>query len=469
MFSTLRCSINSKGKESIIDCSHRSANEENAGIHHTACEYCRVKKVIAISLAPRAQVIDTDSGLQLRCSGEKPCKRCAEKGFDCRYRTMPKSKRRRAATRAQKPVGARGGNNSSTLLTTESTDAESRLPPEEQHFIKGSASVNDDYIIYDLSSFDTNTPPDGANEGLIEGRNDVSRHFLDYDTMLDLYDLQTTSGSSDTLWPPMLSPSLDLITVEQDTSTMPPLSDDFTSKKDCDTTNTHVLDPKITTSAGQFQDISKPSHSGPNETDSISAISGEDSEATRFSLLSPISNGPISRPRTNHGTIDLESCIPQNLNQSCQCLEKASRLMEVWEARRYDSQNITIDSLLELQRQTSQLSHSVLACDYCSTRSSAMMLPLMLCEKLVCSSEHYNEPHLFAGVGKGRLGEFDIRTTQEWAHVVRALAKLQWKATRELIQRYRAVAQSAGWQTQLAILINIEERFHAIVQSEGGP
>ncbi|PVH91220.1 hypothetical protein DM02DRAFT_706305 [Periconia macrospinosa] len=442
MFSTLRCTINNKGKEGIIDCNHRPANEENGGIHHTACEYCRSKK--------------------LRCSGETPCKRCAAKGFDCQYPVMPKGRKRKAATTVQKPTGRGGSSASSTTSAAEPREVEAGSRAEEKQSVEGGASTNDEITLYNLAPLDHHTP-EGTIEALTEGQNGTSQNFTEYDPMLDLYDLGTTTEFSDQLWPPLLSPSMDFICLDQDLPPLPSLNDDTAATKEGTLATTVSLEETMIIPEDMKKDNSKSCISILND---LEGFQGERTEIDRFSLLCPLSSASPTRPRTNHGLAALTSPLPKNLGQACQCLETSSKLMEVWEAHRHDSQNITIDCLLELQRQTAQLSYSVLACEYCSTRSSAMMLPLMLCEKLVCSSEHYNRPHLFAGVGKGKVGEYEICTSQEWAHIMRTLATLQWKATRELIQRYRMVAHSAGWQTQLAILANIEERFHSIVQSE---
>ncbi|KAF2677438.1 hypothetical protein K458DRAFT_395935 [Lentithecium fluviatile CBS 122367] len=442
MFSTLRCNTTS-GKDGFIDYSHRPASDEGIGIHHTACEHCRSKK--------------------LRCSGDTPCKRCAAKAINCQYPTTPKGRRRRA-TGTQKPA-AGGAGTTSTLPAAEPwREAESQSAVDQEPLTAGSAGAHDSSTLFSLHSNDTQTP-DGVAGGLLDDQNDNSQHLLlEYDKMLDFDDLGTPEEFADHLWPPLLSPSLEFASSNHDLFTLQSLTDDASTRKEGTTTGTNPFFGPTGRSSGARERDPMAGITCANARDDIRA---KDNEVPRLSLLSSASTAPLCRTPTNHTGIALSSPLPKTLNQACQCLEQSSKLVEAWEGRRHDWEHTAIDSLLNLQRQTAQQCNLVLTCEYCSTRSSSLMLPLMLCEKLVCSFEHYNESYLFAGAGKGKLGDFEIQTPQEWAHVMRMLATLQSKATRDLIRRYRVVALSAGWQTQLSILVNIEERFHSIVQSHG--
>jgi hypothetical protein len=334
---------------------------------------------------------------------------------------------------------------------------------EQEPMVVGSASTNNSFTFFNLSSLDTHTSPEDAFDGLVDGQNDPSQ-LMEYDPMLDFDDLGMTVEFSEHLCPSVFSPSVDLMSLDQEHTTMMP-----TLNKPTSVTEETIAPNSISlgaTSRGLEKTLNHGPIAGVLGLDDPNAAQDKNAELARYSLLSPASSASSSRPGMNHRVISMASSRPKQSGQPCQCLETSSRLMEVWEGRRHDGANTSIDGLLVLQRQTIQQGHSVLACECCSIKSSSMMLPLMLCKKLVLSLEQCNEPYLLTGAGKGKVGDFDIRTGQEWAQLMRALTALQSNAMRELIQRFRIIAQSAGWQTQLAILVKIEERFHSTVRNQ---
>ncbi|KAL5425803.1 hypothetical protein PMIN07_011419 [Paraphaeosphaeria minitans] len=440
MFSTLRCN-STKGKEGIIDYSHRPASDEGSGIHHTACEHCRCKK--------------------LRCSGKTPCERCSSKGIDCQYPTMPKGRRRRAVAGVQKPA-AGGGSTTSASAATDPLTPSSHNPVRQEPMGSPSAGTNHSSTFFNLSSLDTHASPEDAFDGLVDGENDPSQ-LMEYDSMLDFGDAGMAVGFSEHLLPSVFSPSVDMMSLDQELTTLPTLNEHASAREG-------NIAPDSISPGATSRALGKPPNHGPL----LGVLGAQDPDAThnkidalaRYSLISPASSASSGRPSTNQGVIPMASSPPKHCGQPCECLEASSRIMEVWEGRRHDGANASIDGLLVLQRQTIQQGHSVLACECCSIKSSSMMLPLMLCEKLVLSLEQCSEPYLLTGAGKGKVGDFEVRTGQEWAQLMRALAALQSNAARELIQRFRMIAQSAGWQTQLAILVKIEERFHSAVRNQ---
>ncbi|KAL1607610.1 hypothetical protein SLS60_002544 [Paraconiothyrium brasiliense] len=372
---------------------------------------------------------------------------------------MPKGRRRRTVG-VQKPAAGGAATTSASAATDPRTPG-SHTPMGQESMAPRNVPLNNNFLFFNLSSTDAHTSPEDAFEGLVDGQNDPSQ-LIEYDPMSDFDDLGMTVEFSEHLLPSVFSPSVDLMSLDQEHTTLPTLNE-HTSATEA------IIAPNCTTHSTTSEELEKIPKNG-----SITAAPGaDDADATqdkitdlaRYTLLTPASSASSSRPGTKHGAISLTSALPKHVGQRCQCLETSSRLMEVWEGHQQNRSNNSIDSLLVLQRQTIQQGHSVLACEFCSIKSSSMMLPLMLCEKLVLSLQ-CNEPYFRTGAGKGKVGNFEVRTGQEWAELMRALSALQSNATSELIQRFRMIAQSAGWQTQLAILVKIEERFHSTVRNQ---
>lgn len=328
---------------------------------------------------------------------------------------------------------------------------------EQEPTAAGSASPNNSFTFFNLNSLDTRMSQEDAFDGPVDGQNDPSQ-LMEYDPMLDFDNLGMTVEFSEHLWPSVFSPPVDMMSLDQEHTTLPMLN-----KHNSVTEETIVPNsiPLGATSKELENTLNQGPITGVPGADDPNATQDEIAELARYSLLSPASSSSSSRPGTNHGVNSIASSLPKYSGKPCQCLEISSRLMELWEGRRHEGANVSIDGLLVLQRQTIQQGHSVLACECCSIKSSSMMLPLMLCEKLVLSLEQCKEPDLLTGAREGKIGVFDVRTGQEWAQIMRALTVLQSNAMRELIQRFKTIAQSAGWQTQLSILVKIEERYRS--------
>lgn len=203
-----------------------------------------------------------------------------------------------------------------------------------------------------------------------------------------------------------------------------------------------------------------------------------------------------------------------NQNSStCHCFETASTLLERWETRKHDS----LDGLLKFQKATVYQLGSFLACQRCSTLSAFMMLPLLMCEKLISSSPlvqelcSHTEPSrcqelckaitTLAGsqsaaatpasirstdsglrgnnnnnltssnsVASGpklplAFGEYDIESQQEWQSISEVLILFQFRQLSSLLERYKSIAASLGWQTQLGLVVDLQKRLQGVTRS----
>ena len=196
----------------------------------------------------------------------------------------------------------------------------------------------------------------------------------------------------------------------------------------------------------------------------------------------------------------------QRNSSMCDCFEAASTLLERWEARKNDS----LDGLLQFYKATVYQLGSFLACQRCSTLSAFMMLSLVLCEKLISASplilercshadtsrcqdsckwmagpqqtmtppnNHSSSPEVEPsdsrpGISKlaGRktrmsFGEYDIESQQEWQSVSEVLILFQFTQLATLLERYKSIAASLGWHTQLALVVDLQKRLHGATQS----
>ena len=197
----------------------------------------------------------------------------------------------------------------------------------------------------------------------------------------------------------------------------------------------------------------------------------------------------------------------QTQGPTCDCFEAASRLLEHWEARK----NHPLDSLLGFYKATVYQLGSFLACQKCSTMSVFMMLPLLLCEKIISaspsilnhcshtdtsryqglckrvtdpqqtitppnnpsSSPEMDLPDLRTGPselagGRPRMsfGEYDIEPHEEWQSVSEVLILYRFTQLGTLLERYKSIAASTGWHTQLVLVEDLQKRLHGATQSQ---
>ena len=184
----------------------------------------------------------------------------------------------------------------------------------------------------------------------------------------------------------------------------------------------------------------------------------------------------------------------------CHCFEAASTLLERWEVHKHDP----LDSLLGFYKTTVHQLGSFLSCQRCSTLSAFMMLPLVLCEKLISASpsilNHCSHtdisrcqdsckrvtgpqqtmtppnkievPDLRTGIselagGRTRIsfGEYDIESHEEWQSVSEVLILYRFAQLGTLLERYKSIAASLGWHTQLALVVDLQKRLHGATQS----
>ena len=216
-------------------------------------------------------------------------------------------------------------------------------------------------------------------------------------------------------------------------------------------------------------------------------------------------SSPFQRQCSNSVSQPHNHSSPNN-DSMCHCFEAASALLERWEARKNDS----LDGLLKFYKFTVYQLGSFLACQRCSTLSSFMMLPLVLCEKLISTSplilEHCSHtdigrcqdsckrmtrpqptmtplsnhsslsevemPDFRTDVieGTGRktrmsFGEYDIESQQEWQSVSEVLILFQFTQLGTLLERYKSIAASLGWHTQLALVVDLQKRLNGATQS----
>ena len=198
----------------------------------------------------------------------------------------------------------------------------------------------------------------------------------------------------------------------------------------------------------------------------------------------------------------------QTHGSMCHCFEAASTLLESWEVHKHDP----LDSLLGFYKATVYQLGSFLACQRCSTLSVFMMLPLVLCEKLISasplilnhcshtdtsrcqdsckrmtgphqtmtppnklslsSSPEIELPDLRTGIaelagGRTRIsfGEYDIESHEEWQSVSEVLILYRLTQLGTLLERYKSIAASLGWHTQLAMVVDLQKRLHGVTQS----
>lgn len=61
------------------------------------------------------------------------------------------------------------------------------------------------------------------------------------------------------------------------------------------------------------------------------------------------------------------------------------------------------------------------------------------------------------------IGEYEIETSQELQYVMGILALAQLKSFGALVERIKSLAASAGWQTQLASAVALEDHLQEII------
>lgn len=66
------------------------------------------------------------------------------------------------------------------------------------------------------------------------------------------------------------------------------------------------------------------------------------------------------------------------------------------------------------------------------------------------------------------FGEYDIESYQEWQSISEVLVLNQFKELGGLLARYKGIAVSLGWQTQLAFIVELERRLGTMVRERRG-
>ena len=222
--------------------------------------------------------------------------------------------------------------------------------------------------------------------------------------------------------------------------------------------------------------------------------------------------GPPS-PQHSYANPAPQTHTNQN-SSTCHCFETASSLLERWETRKYDS----LDGLLKFQKATVYQLGSFLSCQRCSTLSAFMMLPLLMCEKLISSSPLVQElcshtepsrcqelckaistltgsqsaaatPASIRSTDSGprghnnnnnsmssnsaasgpklplAFGEYDIESQQEWQSISEVLIMFQFRQLGGLLERYKSIAASLGWQTQLGLVVDLQKRLQGVTRN----
>ena len=231
-------------------------------------------------------------------------------------------------------------------------------------------------------------------------------------------------------------------------------------------------------------------------------------ESTK-SASSHLEKPPSSYPRPcSNPASQSHNHSSQPHGSMCHCFEAASTLLERWEMRKNDP----IDSLLGFYKATVYQLGSFLACQRCSTLSAFMMLPLVLCEKIISSASpnltlnhrghadgsrrqdlckrvtgpqqtmtppndlgsppEIEASDLRTGISepageRARMsfGEYEIESREEWRSVSEVLILYRLAQLGTLLERYKSIAASMGWHTQLALVVDLQEKLHRATQS----
>ncbi len=66
------------------------------------------------------------------------------------------------------------------------------------------------------------------------------------------------------------------------------------------------------------------------------------------------------------------------------------------------------------------------------------------------------------------FGEYDVESYHEWQSITEVLILSQFKELGGLLARYKGIAVSLGWQTQLALIVELERRLGTVVRERRG-
>ena len=221
-------------------------------------------------------------------------------------------------------------------------------------------------------------------------------------------------------------------------------------------------------------------------------------------ILSPtdpqVSISPSTQSDGNHLSPGKENAISRYQSQApkttncpddvCRCFGRASLILEQLEAREHENSVQKVDNFLSFQRYVIKQCTTFLDCKSCRISSSSMMVPLIICDKLVssfqlisassvssdrgqaylssssCSSSSLSGRKVSNGGDlqsdsaalKGFLGVYEFDGLEEWTLLISSLTSLQLRKAAGLVGRFKTLASTSGWQTQLNMLQMIEER-----------
>lgn len=168
---------------------------------------------------------------------------------------------------------------------------------------------------------------------------------------------------------------------------------------------------------------------------------------------------------------------------SCPCREKISIITEEWEIQNEGQERAIVDEGLAWQRRALEACGEASECDRCSLNQSAMTLQLVLCEHLLQSFQNlsegevevqsrFNQLHLEKKrsssvestssreqiLSSTSLGQFELKSPEEWQCCVGILALYQIADLVALIQRLRERSDSKSWAMQSQYASSLESR-----------
>ena len=63
------------------------------------------------------------------------------------------------------------------------------------------------------------------------------------------------------------------------------------------------------------------------------------------------------------------------------------------------------------------------------------------------------------------FGEYDIESQQEWQSISEVLIMFQFRQLGGLLERYKSIAASLGWQTQLGLVVDLQKRLQGVTRN----
>ena len=147
----------------------------------------------------------------------------------------------------------------------------------------------------------------------------------------------------------------------------------------------------------------------------------------------------------------------------CQCLQCLLVLFEDMQIQKHQAKTLSVDFSLCFQKRAMDCFDAMLECKHFGVSSYSIILLIDICEKLFTSVHHgwrgsvshkSNLPGEEAEMNSVRIlvGNYELNSSEEQAHVVRALRYLSLKRLNKLLARFEAIAMAERWQTQLNMM-----------------